>query len=135
MSFAKLVAVWLVMASLMLVVGVFSQLLFIPVLGLEAGEMMQAFLGLAIVFGVTRWLLSAQAVQPRARALRIGATWFVLALVFEVSLGRTLQLTGPGIPRYGMWDGSFWPIIVIATALAPVSLLSRGGLRAHGVTK
>jgi hypothetical protein len=64
MSFAKVVALWLVIAGLLFVNGVLSQTLFMPVLGNEAGEMMAAFIAIAMVFGVSRPFLVAVASAP-----------------------------------------------------------------------
>ena len=135
MSFTKLVALWLVIASLLLVNGVLSQLLFMPVLGTAAGEMMAAFIAIAVIFGVSRPFFQAEAEAGLGRILRISALWLVLTLLMEVVLGRALHLTGPHLPTYGMWDGSFWPIIVLAMASAPITWLKRPGVTIGGVVK
>jgi hypothetical protein len=124
MSLAKVVALWLVIAGLLFVNGVLSQTLYMPVLGDEAGEMMAAFIAIAMVFGVSRPFLRPGPENPRPRVLRISALWLVLTVAFEVTLGRTIHLLGPDLPKYGMWDGSFWPIILLAVASAPITWLS-----------
>ena len=134
MTFTKTIATWLVIASLLLVNGALGQMLFIPVLGLEAGEMMAAFIAIAVIFGVSRWFLTIERDVPLAQVLGIATLWGVLGLFFEVALGRSLSLGGPGSPQYAMWDGSFWPVIVLALGTAPITWLRRSGATA-GVTK
>lgn len=134
MTFTKTIAIWLMIATLLLINGALGQMLFIPVLGLEAGEMMAGFIAIAVIFGVSRWFLTVEREVPLLQAFGVAALWGVLALFFEIGLGRSLSLGGPGLPQYGMWDGSFWPLIVLAMASAPITWLRRSGARI-GVTK
>jgi hypothetical protein len=134
MTFAKTVATWLVIATLLLVNGALGQMVFIPVLGLEAGEMMGAFIAITVIFGVSRWFLTVERDVPLAQVLGVATLWGVLGLFLEVALGRSLPLGGPGLPQYRMWDGSFWPLIVLALGTAPILWLRRSGAAA-GVVK
>jgi hypothetical protein len=59
-----------------------------------------------------------------------------LTALFEICLGRLAQIAIPRVaPTYGMWDGSFWALIVLASGSAPITWLKRTELPIGRVTK
>ena len=135
MRIGKVIGVWGMIAGLLFWNGVLALGVYKPFLGPEAGEMMQAFIAMGVIFSASRPFLLEEKELSRAGLLRIGALWFVLTLVFEVGLGRLTGIVVPRVaPVYGMWDGSFWPLILLASLAAPITWLGRRDIPA-GVTK
>jgi hypothetical protein len=136
MRIGKILGVWAVIASLLFWNGVLAIGVLKPLLGREAGEMMSMFIGMTIIAAAARTFLLAEPEQPRPAILRISVLWLVLTLTFEVGLGRVAQLTVPArTPLYGMWDGSFWPLIVLSVTIAPFVWLQRAPVAVGRVTK
>ena len=136
MRAGKIVGVWATIAGLLFWNGVLAIGVFKPLLGPEAGEMRSVFIAMMIITGAARSLLRAEPEQPRATVFRIGMLWLMLTLLFEVGLGRVAQFVVPTrAPLYGMWDGSFWPLIALAMAIAPFISLQRGPVPIGRVTK
>ena len=73
MTFTKTIAIWLVIATLLLVNGALGQMVFSPVVGLEAAEMMAAFIAIDVIFGVSRWLLAVERELPLLQVLGVAA--------------------------------------------------------------
>ena len=136
MRFTKILGVWATIAGLLFWNGALGIGVWNPLLGRAAGEMMTAFLGMAIVTGAARPFLIGEPEQPRSVVFRISMLWLVFSLVFEIGLGRLAQFVVPTrAPLYGMWDGSFWPLIVMTIAFAPFVWLRRSPVPVGRVTK
>ena len=136
MRIGKILGVWATLAGLLFWNGAIGLAVFRPLLGRDAAEMMTFFIALTIIFAGSRPFLVEEPEQPRAQVIRISILWMVLTLAFELALGRFAQLVRPRwAPAYGMWDGSFWPLIVLMMGTAPFSWLRRSGLAFPGVTK
>jgi hypothetical protein len=126
MRIGKIVGVWAVVAGLLFWNGVLALGVYKPFLGAEAGEMMSAFVAMAAIFGATRAYLVHDVELPIGQLIRIGLLWMALTFLYEIALGRLAAWAVPRVaPAYGMWDGSFWPLIVMATAFAPIAWLRR----------
>lgn len=126
MTLGRILGIWLMIAGILIWNGVLGIGIWNPILGRDAGEMMTAFLAIALVFGGAKPFLAPQPELPIGQVLRIAAIWLVLTVLFERGMGWLAEF-GPGamIPRYGMWDGSFWPVVVVAVAVTPISYLRR----------
>ena len=136
MRVTKIIGVWATIAGLLFWNGALGIGVWNPLLGREAGEMMMAFIGMAIIFGAARPLLLEERAQPRAKLFRVSAIWLLLTLVVELGLGRLAQWVVPArAPLYGMWHGSFWPLIALSMAVAPYVWLQRRPLPIGRVTK
>jgi hypothetical protein len=136
MRFSRIIGVWAAIATLLFWNGLFALGIYRPFLGLEAGEMMAAFIAMAVIFGTTRTFLIEEPEQPPASASRIGLLWMMLTLMYEVGFGRLATWAVPRVaPEYEMWDGSFWPLIVLSSAVAPIVWLRRSQLPLERVTK
>jgi len=128
MRIGKIVGDWAVIAGLLFWNGVLEMGVYKPVLGYEAGEMMGAFVAMAIFFSASRPFLLEEHELSASGLLRVGALWFVLTVVFEVGLGRlAVEVIPRAAPAYGMWDGSFWPLILLSSFAAPITWLRRSG--------
>jgi hypothetical protein len=136
MRVGKIVGVWAMIAGLLFWNGVLALGVYKPFLGAEAGEMMAAFIAMGVMFGASRPFLIEERELPVGDLARVSILWMILTLVFEVGLGRLAQMAVPrAAPMYGMWDGSFWVLIVLASAAAPVTWLKRHDVPIGRVTK
>ena len=136
MRFTKILAVWAVIAGLLFWNGVMSLGVYKPLLGPEAGEMMAAFIAMAAIFGASRPFLVAEPELSRAQLLRVGAYWMVFTAAFEIGFGQLAEIVVPRVaPTYGMWDGSFWALIVLSSAAAPITWLKRTAMPVERVMK
>lgn len=133
---SKILGVWGVVAGLLFWNGIIGLTLFHSTLGPDAAEMMTAFIGMSLIVAASRPFLVSEPALPRAQVIRIGALWLVMTLLFEVVLGRLAPYIHPRLgPRYGMWDGPYWPLIVMCVAMAPSTWLRRDPIPIGRVTK
>jgi hypothetical protein len=136
MRIGRILGVWAMIAGLLFWNGALGLALFNPLFGREAGEMMTFFIAVAIIFGTSRVFLTEEPECTKAKAIRVSVLWMVLSLVFELGLGRVVGVFRPAMaPTYGMWDGSFWPLIVLSMGTAPIIWLRRDGLAIPRVMK
>jgi hypothetical protein len=136
MRLSKIIGMWVVYTGLLFWNGVLGIAVFRPLLGWEAAEMMTLFIALSLMFGAARVFLQGEHPQPRSQIIRASVVLMTLTLLFEVAFGRATQLLVPrAAPVYGMWDGSFWPLIVLAAGAAPAAWLRRADLPPMSVTK
>ena len=136
MRASKIVGVWAMIAGLLFWNGVLSLGVYKPFLGAEAGEMMAAFIAMGVMFAASRPFLIEERELPVGDVWRVSLLWLVLTLLFEIGLGRLAQAVVPRVaPVYGMWDGSFWALIVLSSAAAPITWLRRSDLPIERVTK
>jgi hypothetical protein len=126
MRFGRLLGVWAMIAGLLFWNGILVLGIFVPFLGREAGEMMGVFIAMIIIMRASRPFIVSEREMAGATAVRIGILWGVLTVLFEIGLCRLAMIAGaPVMPRYGMWDGPFWPLIVLSIAVAPLQWLRR----------
>jgi hypothetical protein len=119
-----LLLAWLAILAIAFGNGALRELWLLPALGPPWAHWISGALLIAAILLVTRvsarHLVAPSAVQRWA----IGAIWLVLTLGFEfgmgVAAGHTLaQMLAP----YRFTDGNPWPLVLLATVLAPVILL------------
>ena len=135
MPIGRIVGVWAMIAGLLFWNGALGLGVWQPLFGRESGEMLAAFIGMTVIFAAARPFLMAERAVPVGTVLRISLLWLLLTLVFEIALGRVAQAIGPRAPLYGMWDGSFWPLIAMSVGLAPLTWLQRRPVPVSRVTK
>lgn len=136
MRIGKILGVWAVLAGLMVCNGALRIAVLQPLLGTEAGEMFSGFLGIIIVFGVSRFFLANELELPARRIALVSATWVVLTIAFETTLGLASGESWREIGRtYALWDGSFWPVIVVAVGSAPFVWLKRWAVAIPRIVK
>jgi hypothetical protein len=118
----KAFAVWLVLIGIETIHGVFRTLFLAPYVGDLRARQVAVFTGSLLILMVTclfvRWL---QADDPRA-LLCVGLIWFVLTLLFEVSLGRyVLGLSWEAVASdYDISRGGLLPFGLVFLTLAPL---------------
>ena len=136
MRITRAIGIWAMLAGLLFWNGVLGFGVFNPLFGREAGEMMTAFIAMGVIFAAARPFLIEEREASRAQAIRVSVLWMVLTILFEITLGRLAPHVSPVMtPAYGMWDGSFWPLIVLCAGTSPITWLRRTGLPLSRVTK
>ena len=136
MRVSRVIGVWAMIAGLLFWNGVAALGVYKPLLGPDAGEMMGAFIAMGLIFAASRPFLVEEREQSTATLWRVGFTWLVLTGVYEFALGRLAGVVVPRVaPEYGMWDGSFWPLVMLSSMAAPMTWLRRRGFSVDGVSK
>jgi hypothetical protein len=136
MRVQKIVGVWAVIAILLFWNGAFALRAYKPFLGREAGEMMAAFIAMAVIFGVARAFFAGEPDLPVSTIVRVGLCWLFLTAVLEVGLGQLARVVVPrAAPPQGMWEGPFWALILLSSAAAPTTWLKRNDQPIGRVTK
>ena len=126
MRLPRILAIWAILAGLMFFNGALRVVIFSPFLGREAGEMMSLFIALIIIFGATRPFLIEVPAQPARHIWLVSLTWVGLTFALELVLGLLFGRTWSEIGRtYMVWDGSFWPVILLAVGVAPFQWIKR----------
>lgn len=119
MKHSRIIGVWLVIAGLMIVNGIFRVAILYPLLGRSLGDVVSPLLGIVIVIGASRPFLHGSEMVAESPWL-ISAVWVVLTIAFEVSLGRATGLSWSTIgAAYAIWEGELWPLVVVSVAAAP----------------
>ena len=126
----KIFAIWLGILVMAVVNGMLRETVLIPSLGQVAGfilcGVLLSFLILAITYLALPWLGR----WPPARYIGMGFGWLFLTLAFELTFGSIIQ----GKPwsqlfeAYTFKDGNIWPIVLLATGLAPYIAAKLRGL-------
>ena len=136
MRMSRILGVWAVIAGLLFWNGVLALGVYKPFLGAEAGEMMAVFVAIAVFFGASRPFLIEERELPVSGLIRVAGIWLLLTALFEIGLGQIAAELVPRVaPAYGMWDGSFWPLILLSSVAAPITWLRREGFAIPRVTK
>jgi hypothetical protein len=93
----RAVTVWLLIALAESLHGTLRELWLVPVLGTTAARRVGFVVGAGIVLGIawsmSRWLGAA----TRSAQLKVGASWLMLLLGFEIVVGRARGLGWPRI--------------------------------------
>jgi hypothetical protein len=118
---ARALAVWLVILAFAFLNGAAREMLVVPRAGLLAGRALSALLLSGVVFAVT-WLAIGW-IRPSSfrETVVIGGLWLAMTLAFEFGAGHFLfrQPWSVLLEDYDVSRGRIWPLVLVATALAP----------------
>lgn len=122
MPWARLFAVWLALALLMIAHGWLRQWLAVPVLGELRAHQLSCFTGALIIVAVSALTLGwLGAVGSPRRQLAIGLVWLATTIVFEFVFGH--WVAGHSWQRlladYDLTAGRLWLVVLAATLLGP----------------
>lgn len=132
MKHSRIVGVWLVLAGLMVVNGVFRVAVLYPMLGHSLGDVISPLLGMVIVIGASRPFLHESDMVAES-PWRVSIVWVLLTIAFEVALGRATGTSWSTIAgAYAIWNGELWPLVVLCVAAAPFVWAPRPIRIAHG---
>lgn len=126
---ARAVVVWLGLAALATLNGVFRESVLVPRMSETAARaistLMLSALILIAALAAIGWITPA----PHRDAWRIGALWVALTLAFEFLAGHYLfRIPWPEITRdYNIARGRIWLLVLIVTAIAPAAAAALRG--------
>ena len=117
----RALALWFAILVLAIANGMLREALLVPALGpvtgLAASGVVLSLAIVAVAIAGVRWLKPSGA----PGCWRVGALWLALTLAFEFSFGRLVQHKSwhELLQAYTFSDGNLWPIVLLATLLAP----------------
>lgn len=118
--FMRAGAIWLIILMFAFVNGAARELFLIPRLGRAPGLFLSGILLSAVIFVLAYASVQWIRARSHADAWRVGGFWLAATLVFEFGLGWAQQKTlGEMLGAYSFRDGSTWPLVVLATMIAP----------------
>src|SRR3712207_1045725 len=81
-------AAWLGLAALGVANGIIREVVYADVVGDRAAHQLSTFTLIAMIAGFTWWLQRRWPLTSAADAVRIGALWVVMTVVFEFGFGH-----------------------------------------------
>jgi hypothetical protein len=121
MPLLRATAVWLLILLFAVLNGAFRESVLLPQLGNPAAHIISGVLLIGCILVLSYLLVRRIGARSGRELMSIGAFWLVLTLVFEFGFG----LFGQGkswhelLAAYTFRDGNIWPIVMLATLLAP----------------
>jgi hypothetical protein len=115
---------WLAILLLAVANGWLREAVLLPRLGTTPAFMLSALL-LSVAIMAVAWLAWPWLGRPqRLAAVRVGAFWLVLTLLFEFGFGRWMQHKAWDelLAAYTFRDGNLWPLVLLVTLLAPLAV-------------
>lgn len=115
-------AAWFGLAVLAVANGTTRETLYPESLGDAAAHQLSTFTLLALIAGYV-WLLQRRwPLLSDTDALRVGAAWVTMTLVFEFGFGHYVDGASWSslLAEYDLAAGNLWVLVPLATALAPV---------------
>lgn len=114
-------AVWLLILLFAVLNGAFRESVLFPQLGNPAAQIISGVLLTVCILALSYLLVRRIGARSRRELMSIGISWLALTLVFEFGFGLFAQ--GKSwhelLAAYTFHDGNIWPIIMLATLLAP----------------
>lgn len=130
----KTIAIWCAILLAAIANGIFRQAVLLPALGTTAAYVLSGLMLATLILGVATISVHWLRVRTRREALTAGLLWLALTLGFEFGFGRLVQ--GKRWPEllqaYTFQDGNIWPLVLLATLLAPLLALRIRGAAASG---
>lgn len=123
----KSVLAWVVLLAVMIVNGMSRVLILQPRFGELAARQIASIIGIGIVF-LAAWIFVGLLARPtRAQLMAVGIIWLVLTVGFEFSFGRLVAGASWDVllADYNLLDGRLWPLVLLATVVAPFSCGAR----------
>ncbi len=117
----KALAVWLGILVLAVANGALRETVLIPKLGEPPGFVLSGIVLSALILAVAYISLPWFGHLPKARYFAVGMGWLVLTVAFEFIFGRLIQCKSWSqiLEAYAFKDGNIWPLVLVATAMAP----------------
>lgn len=130
--YVRTAAVWLLILLLAILNGAFREMVLYAWLGNPASQLVSGALLIAAIVLVA-WLLVPR-LRPSSRGdlWRAGVLWVALTLAFEFGFGLLVQgkALRELLDAYTFEGGNIWPLVLLATLLAPRLAGHRLGNRA-----
>jgi hypothetical protein len=122
MLFVKAAGIWLLILVCAVLNGALREAVLLPAFDKPVAFVASGLLLSLLIVAVSLLLVPRIGVLDSSRALRIGALWLLLTLVFEFSFGRLVQgrTWAEIVEAYTFRDGNIWPLVLVVTLLAPL---------------
>ncbi len=125
----KAVVIWAGILVLAVVNGALRETVLIPGIGTPNALVMSGLLLSALIVGVAYISLPWLQISRPVHLWAVGLGWLALTLVFEFSFGLWQGKSWPELlEAYTFKGGNIWPVILVATAIAPVVAAKLRGL-------
>ena len=117
----RVLGVWLLLAFVMSLNGVFREAALVPVVKRTAADILSAVLGISIILAVTRPFLRPFYGRPDARPATVAVAWAALTLAFEFLFGHYVDQKSWSelVGNYALWRGKLWPVVFASVIAAP----------------
>jgi hypothetical protein len=117
----KALTLWLAILLLAIINGTLREKALIPALGQGPGLVASGAILSACIFLVAWAGAPWYGAVPSQRWLLIGGFWLLLTLVFEFSFGRLAEhkTWAELMEAYTFKGGNIWPLVLLATFIAP----------------
>ena len=121
MLLLKSLLAWLIILGLAVANGALREAVLIPSLGRSSGLFLSGVLLCLFVALVGHAFVRLTQGITVSQGLFVGVLWLCLTLAFEFSFGRYFQRKpwAELLDAYTFKDGNVWPVVLIATLLAP----------------
>jgi hypothetical protein len=116
----KALVIWVGILALAVANGVLRESVLIPSFGTPAALVLSGLLLSALIIGVAYFSLPWLHISRPVVLCIVGVGWLVLTLVFEFSFGLWQGKSWYElIEAYTFKGGNIWPVVLVATVLAP----------------
>jgi hypothetical protein len=120
----------MVLAVVMFTNGAVRALVLQPRLGEHLARQIATGLGVLIVFGFAFFFVRRLGAPKTVDLLGVGVVWLVLTLAFEFGMGLVAGRSWETmLADYDILEGRLWPLIPLATLVAPWFWGAVGGER------
>jgi hypothetical protein len=125
MLFVKALGIWLLILIFAVLNGMLREAVLLSAFGKPLALVTSGVLLSLVIIALSLLLVPRVGVLDRSEALRIGAWWLVLTLVFEFAFGRLVQHRTwvEILEAYTFKDGNIWPLVLLVTLFAPLIAL------------
>ncbi|MBM7457032.1 hypothetical protein HNR62_002934 [Oceanisphaera litoralis] len=116
----KALVIWVGILALAVANGVLRESVLVPGFGTPAALVLSGLLLSALIIGVAYFTLPWLHISRPVVLCIVGVGWLVLTLVFEFSFGLWQGKSWCElIEAYTFKGGNIWPVVLVATVLAP----------------
>ena len=113
---------WLVLLVIMFTNGIVRVGVLQPRLGEEPARRVATLVGIGLVVAFAYAYVRRTPGQTGPERLLVGVVWLALTLAFEFGLGLAAGRSwGEMLADYDLARGRLWPLVLVATLLAPVA--------------
>jgi hypothetical protein len=114
-------AVWLLIVGAESLHGTARVIFLQPVLGDFRARQISVLTGMLIIFAISFWTVSWLSVKNKRQMLTVGAIWVVLTVLFEITLGRLMNLSWQRIlSDYDLANGGLMGFGLLFMLFAPL---------------
>ena len=111
---------WLALPAFAVLNGLIRDTTYGPSMGYDRAHSVSVIPLLIAIVAWAVWVSKRWPLSDKGMALRVGVTWLALTLAFEIGLGALQGLSMQEmLAAYDITKGRLWPLIPLATLLAP----------------